>query len=74
MRRSLPLVLAIAALCGCATAAATNSKQAPKKSYWASLDDGVIDPRAAFGNVSVIWVHPPQTQDGEATKIVSTDR
>ena len=58
MRRFIPVAISIAALCGCASA--KNNTQRPQRSYWESVGDGVIDPHAAFGSVSGIWVHPPQ--------------
>ncbi len=59
MRRFLPLPILLAALSGCASVTANAPQQHQQRSYWESVGDGVIDPRAAFGPVSVIWLHPP---------------
>ena len=60
MRRSLPVAIALAALCGCASVQSNQSGRPQQKSYWAMVGEGVVDPRASFGPVSVIWLHPPE--------------
>ena len=60
MRRSIPLALVLAALCGCAAVSTTAPKKHQQKSYWERVGNGVIDPRATSGPSTVIWVHPPE--------------
>jgi hypothetical protein len=59
MRRTLTLLIALAAFCGCASVSTNAPNQRPQKSYYARVSDGVLNTRSTMGPSTIIWIHPP---------------
>ncbi len=69
MRRTLTLLIALAAFCGCASVSTNAPKRHPQKAYWERAGEGVLDPLSTMGPSMIIWVHPPERAQVAKTQL-----